>query len=153
MIGDRRESLLRRTSNRLPGAMEAQKSAFDEFTAMRVEVAGYDGEEENEVYEFKINMDNTPLLNEIKQRRLDDGPAKKPFSLRKRVRWSRCSSKTNSPGDRRRTGAETGQGTSYRDTHRVTVQGTGPVHARVDVPWPPRPVGRGRSKASKSATG
>src|SRR5262249_34706478 len=28
---------------------------------------------------FKINMDNTPLLNEIKQRRLDDGPARNQF--------------------------------------------------------------------------
>jgi hypothetical protein len=48
----------------------AQTPPFDEFTAMRVEVTGYEGEEESEVYVFKINMDNTPLLNEIKQRRL-----------------------------------------------------------------------------------
>jgi hypothetical protein len=46
---------------------------------MRVEVTGYEGEEENEVYEFKVNMDNTPLLNEIKQRRLDDVPARNQF--------------------------------------------------------------------------
>jgi hypothetical protein len=55
---------------------EAQSPAFDEFTALRVEVTGYEGEEDSEVYEFKINMDNTPLLNEIKQRRLDDVPAR-----------------------------------------------------------------------------
>jgi hypothetical protein len=58
---------------------EGQNPPFDEFTAMRVEVTGYEGEEENEVYEFKINMDNTPLLNEIKQRRLDDVPARNQF--------------------------------------------------------------------------
>jgi hypothetical protein len=46
---------------------------------MRVEVAGYEGAEENEVYEFRINMDNMPLLNEVKQRRLDDTPASNQF--------------------------------------------------------------------------
>jgi hypothetical protein len=58
---------------------EKQKPAFDENTAMRVEVAGYEGAEENEVYEFHINMDNTPLLNEIKQRRLDEAPARNQY--------------------------------------------------------------------------
>jgi hypothetical protein len=58
---------------------EVQKPPFDENTAMRVEVTGYEGAEENEVYEFRINMDNTPLLNEIKQRRLDDVPARNQF--------------------------------------------------------------------------
>ena len=58
---------------------EAQAPAFNEFTALRVEVAGYEGEEQSEVYEFKINMDNTPLLNEIKQRRFDDAPARNQF--------------------------------------------------------------------------
>jgi hypothetical protein len=58
---------------------EAQTRPFDEFTAMRVEVSGYAGEEETEVYEFKINMDNTPLLNEIKQRRLDYEAARNQF--------------------------------------------------------------------------
>jgi hypothetical protein len=58
---------------------EGQNPPFDEFTALRVEVSGYEGEEENEVYEFKVNMDNTPLLNEIKQRRLDDAPARNQF--------------------------------------------------------------------------
>jgi hypothetical protein len=58
---------------------EAQKPPFDEFTALRVEVTGYEGEKENEVYAFQINVDNTPLLNEIKQRRLDDAPARNQF--------------------------------------------------------------------------
>ena len=44
-----------------------------------MEVTGYEGQEENEIYEFKVNMDNTPLLNEIKQRRLDDSPARNQF--------------------------------------------------------------------------
>lgn len=56
----------------------AHKPPFDEFTAMRMEVT-YEGDEDNEVFEFKINMDNTPLLNEIKQRRLDDAPARNQF--------------------------------------------------------------------------
>lgn len=55
----------------------AQRPPFNELTAMRVGVT-YDADE-NEVYEFKINMDNTPLLNEIKQRRLDDVPARNQF--------------------------------------------------------------------------
>jgi hypothetical protein len=58
---------------------EKQKPAFDENTAMRAEVTGYEGAEENEVYEFRINMDNTPLLNEIKQRRLDEAPARNQY--------------------------------------------------------------------------
>ena len=55
----------------------AQKPAFDEFTAMRMDVE-YDAEE-NEIPVFRINMDNTPLLNEIKQRRLEDAPARNQF--------------------------------------------------------------------------
>ena len=58
---------------------EKQKPPFDEHTALRVEVTGYEGEDETEVYEFRINMDNMPLLNEIKQRRIDDGPARNQF--------------------------------------------------------------------------
>jgi hypothetical protein len=58
---------------------EKQKPPFDENTALRVEVTGYEGADENEVYEFRINMDNMPLLNEIKQRRIDDGPARNQF--------------------------------------------------------------------------
>ncbi|MCC7050107.1 MAG: hypothetical protein IT562_25615 [Alphaproteobacteria bacterium] len=55
----------------------AQKPAFDEYTAMRMDVE-YDAAE-NEIPVFRINMDNTPLLNEIKQRRLDDAPARNQF--------------------------------------------------------------------------
>jgi hypothetical protein len=50
---------------------------FDEFTAMKMDVE-YDAEN-NEIPVFRINMDNTPLLNEIKQRRFDDGPARNQF--------------------------------------------------------------------------
>lgn len=57
----------------------SQTPPFDEFTAMAIEVAGYEGEEEKEVYVFRINMDNTPLLNEIKQRRLEDSTARNQF--------------------------------------------------------------------------
>ncbi len=54
-----------------------QKPVFDEYTAMRMDIE-YDAEE-NEIPIFRINMDNTPLLNEIKQRRLDDVPARNQF--------------------------------------------------------------------------
>ena len=41
---------------------------------------GYGGEDEStEIYEFKVNMDNTPLLNEIKQKRLDESAARQQF--------------------------------------------------------------------------
>ena len=53
---------------------------FDEFTAMKVEPVGYDGtNDDTEIYTFKVNMDNTPLLNEIKQKRLEDSPARNQF--------------------------------------------------------------------------
>jgi hypothetical protein len=32
-----------------------------------------------ELYNFKVNMDNTPLLNEIKQKRMDDQSARSQF--------------------------------------------------------------------------
>lgn len=54
-----------------------QKPVFEEYTAMQMDVE-YDAEE-NEIPVFRINMDNTPLLNEIKQRRLEDAPARKQF--------------------------------------------------------------------------
>ena len=57
---------------------DKQKPVFDEFTAMRAEVVGYD-DQENEIYEFKVNMDNTPLLNEIKLRRLEDVTARNQY--------------------------------------------------------------------------
>ena len=44
---------------------------FDEFTAMKVTSIGYTNDEKAEVYEFRINMDNTPLVNESKQKRFD----------------------------------------------------------------------------------
>ncbi|MCC6890086.1 MAG: hypothetical protein IT536_16255 [Hyphomicrobiales bacterium] len=54
-----------------------EKLKFDEFTAMKVGVE-YD-DAENEYPVFQINMDNTPLLNEIKQRRLDDESSRNQF--------------------------------------------------------------------------
>jgi hypothetical protein len=54
---------------------EAHK--FDEFTAMKMDVE-YDAEN-NEIPVFRINMDNTPLLHEIKHRRFDDEPARNRF--------------------------------------------------------------------------
>ena len=56
-----------------------QSPPFTEFTAMRACVVGYEGQDERDIYEFRINMDNTPLLNEIKQRRLGDGSARNQF--------------------------------------------------------------------------
>jgi hypothetical protein len=50
---------------------------FDEYTAMRMDVE-YD-DTDNEITVFRINMDNTPLLNEIKQRRFDDQAARNQF--------------------------------------------------------------------------
>lgn len=58
---------------------EDQSPPFGEFTAMRASVIGYEGQDEKDIYEFRINMDNTPLLNEIKQRRLEDGSARNQF--------------------------------------------------------------------------
>lgn len=53
---------------------------FDEFTAMKVEPVGYAGENDNtEIYAFKVNMDNSPLLNEIKHKRMDDDSARNQF--------------------------------------------------------------------------
>jgi hypothetical protein len=54
-----------------------EKMKFEEFTAMRMGVE-YD-REENEIPVFQINMDNTPLLNEIKQKRLNDESARNQF--------------------------------------------------------------------------
>ena len=54
-----------------------EKLKFDEYTAMKVG-SEYDAED-NEISVFQINMDNTPLLNEIKQRRLDDQAARNQF--------------------------------------------------------------------------
>jgi hypothetical protein len=54
-----------------------EKFKFDEYTAMKMDVE-YD-DADNEINIFRINMDNTPLLNEIKQRRLDDQSARNQF--------------------------------------------------------------------------
>lgn len=54
-----------------------ERFGFDEYTAMKMDVE-YD-EADNETPIFRINMDNTPLLNEIKQRRLDDQNARNQF--------------------------------------------------------------------------
>lgn len=48
-----------------------EAEGFDEYTAMKVEPIGYTEDESTELYEFKVNMDNTPLENESKQKRLD----------------------------------------------------------------------------------
>jgi hypothetical protein len=53
------------------------KFNFDEYTAMKMDVE-YD-DDNNETPVFRINMDNTPLLNEIKHRRLDDQSARNQF--------------------------------------------------------------------------
>ena len=44
---------------------------FDEFTAMKVKSIGYTNDEKAELYQFRVNMDNTPLVNESKQKRFD----------------------------------------------------------------------------------
>jgi len=54
-----------------------EKLKFDEFTGMKMGVE-YD-DEDKEIPVFRINMDNTPLLNEIKQRRLNDESARNQF--------------------------------------------------------------------------
>lgn len=54
-----------------------EKLKFDEFTAMKMGVE-YD-DEDKEIPVFRINMENTPLLNEIKQRRLNDETARNQF--------------------------------------------------------------------------
>lgn len=57
-----------------------EQQGFDEFTAMKVEVVGYDGDDDDtELYAFKVNMDNTPLLHEVKQKRLDIELARNRF--------------------------------------------------------------------------
>lgn len=48
-----------------------KEEGFDEYTAMKVESIGYTDDDNAEIYEFKVNMDNTPLENESKQKRLD----------------------------------------------------------------------------------
>jgi hypothetical protein len=54
-----------------------EKFKFDEYTGMRMDTE-YD-DSNNEIAVFRVNMDNTPLLNEIKHRRLDDQGARNQF--------------------------------------------------------------------------
>lgn len=55
------------------------KHNFDDSTAMKVESDGYTDNETKEIYVFRVNMDNRPLLNEIKYKRLDDTAARNQF--------------------------------------------------------------------------
>lgn len=57
-----------------------EQHGFDGSTAMNVESVGYAGENDStELYTFKVNMDNTALLHEVKQKRLDIGLARNQF--------------------------------------------------------------------------
>ena len=47
-----------------------EEEGFDENTAMMVSPLGYTEDESGELHEFRINMDNSPLVNESKQKRL-----------------------------------------------------------------------------------
>ncbi len=47
-----------------------EAEGFDEFTAMKIESLGYTDDENSELYEFKVNMENTPLESEAKLKRL-----------------------------------------------------------------------------------
>lgn len=51
---------------------EWENHSFDGFTAMKAEHLAYSEDEKTELYVFKVNMDNIPLKNEAKQKRLDD---------------------------------------------------------------------------------
>lgn len=53
-----------------------EKEGFDEFTAMQVKPLGYSADEKSELHLFKVNMDNTPLLNEAKLKRLSANATK-----------------------------------------------------------------------------
>ena len=49
---------------------EWEDEGFDEQTAMAVDPLGYTKDESGEVHEFKVNMDNVPLVNESKRKAL-----------------------------------------------------------------------------------
>lgn len=54
-------------------AEEWDKLGFDEFTAMKIDSLGpAEDDDHTELYEFRINMDNTPLKFESKQKRLSN---------------------------------------------------------------------------------
>jgi hypothetical protein len=52
------------------GRDEWEAYGFDEFTALKVEAVGYSDDESTDLYEFRVNVDNTPLEHEAKQKRL-----------------------------------------------------------------------------------
>ncbi|MDO8874891.1 MAG: hypothetical protein Q8M24_01980 [Pseudolabrys sp.] len=52
---------------------------FDENSAMRMDIEYAEDGSDTEIPVFRVNMDNTPLLNEIKMRRLDDQSARNQF--------------------------------------------------------------------------
>lgn len=73
--GNSRETPLKIEPPRIIRVNRAQweRYGFDEFTAMKVDHIGpVEGDEDREMYEFQVNMDNTPLVNESKHKRLDD---------------------------------------------------------------------------------
>ncbi len=49
-----------------------ENEGFDGFTAMKIKSLGYSDDETSEFYEFKVNMDNTPLESEAKSKRLSE---------------------------------------------------------------------------------
>ncbi len=71
--GKRREQPLALSPPRIKRVYrkEWDNEGFDAFTAMKVEHLSYLEDEEAELYIFKVNMDNAPLENEAKQKRLD----------------------------------------------------------------------------------
>ena len=104
-----------------------QKPAFDEYTGMRMDVE-YDADD-NEIPVFRINMDNTPLLNEIKQRRLEDTSARNQF-MYGNVLVGLSILLQDKDKRRRARGCKTAQG---RGPDRDDVPGAGALHALVDV--------------------
>ena len=47
-----------------------EAEGFNEFTAMKIKLLCYTADESSELYEFKVNMNNTPLESEAKSKRL-----------------------------------------------------------------------------------
>jgi len=56
-----------------------EKLKFNEYTAMMMDTEYDENDDDKEITVFRINMDNTPLLNEIKLRRFDDQSARNQF--------------------------------------------------------------------------
>ena len=103
---------------------------FDEFTAMKVVSLGASpSDEKSEIYEFKVNMDNTPLLNESKLKRLDDDkhkPALRTVSVCQRAHRSFLvagrSKESQQPVSRQRSPYRV-----YRRSYRLGLPSNGPV--------------------------